>query len=60
MLRAAAGTTEPMAGQPRDITALVDRLKSFAPADRPTAMETLEVLQRIVDRTEAPRCASPR
>lgn len=48
MLRAAAGTTEPMAGQPRDITALVDRLKRFAPADRPTAVEALEVLRRIV------------
>lgn len=48
MLRAAAGTTEPMAGQPRDVTALVERLKRFAPADRPTAIETLEVLQRIV------------
>lgn len=48
MLRAAAGTTEPMVGQPRDVTALVERLKRFAPADRPTAVETLEVLQRIV------------
>ena len=48
MLRAAAGTSEPMAGQPRDITALVERLKRMAPADRPTAMETLEVLERIV------------
>jgi tetratricopeptide (TPR) repeat protein len=48
MLRAAAGTTEPMVGQPRDITSLVERLKRFAPADRPTAIETLGVLQRIV------------
>jgi serine/threonine-protein kinase len=48
ILRAAAGTTEPMLGQPRDITALVDRLKRMAPADRPTAVETLEVLKRIV------------
>ncbi len=46
--RAAAGTTEPMVGQPRDMTALVERLKRLAPADRPTAMETLEVLKRIV------------
>jgi tetratricopeptide (TPR) repeat protein len=48
MLRAAAGTTLPMTGQPRDITALVERLKRVAPADRPTAVETLEVLKRIV------------
>jgi tetratricopeptide (TPR) repeat protein len=49
MMRAAAGTSEPMTGQPRDLTALVDRLKRLAPADRPTAVETLEVLRRIVD-----------
>jgi len=49
MLRAARGVTEPMTGQPRDITALVDRLESLAPADRPTAVETLAVLRRIVD-----------
>jgi tetratricopeptide (TPR) repeat protein len=48
MMRAAAGTTAPMIGQPRDITALVERLKRVAPADRPTAVETLEVLKRIV------------
>lgn len=48
MLRAAGGTTEPMLGQPRDITALVDRLKRKAPADRPTAVETLDVLKDIV------------
>jgi tetratricopeptide (TPR) repeat protein len=49
MMRAAAGISEPMAGQPRDITSLVDRLKSMAPADRPTAIETLAILKRIVD-----------
>lgn len=48
MLRAAAGTTEPMTGQPRDITTLVERLKRFAPSERPTAVETLAVLKRIV------------
>jgi tetratricopeptide (TPR) repeat protein len=49
MMRAAAGTSDPMTGQSRDVTALVDRLKRLAPADRPTAVETLEVLRRIVD-----------
>jgi serine/threonine-protein kinase len=49
MQRAAIGLSEPMTGQPRDITALVTRLKSFAPSDRPTAVETIAALQRIVD-----------
>jgi tetratricopeptide (TPR) repeat protein len=49
MLRASRGTVEPMTGQPRDITALVKRLESLAPADRPTAVETLEILRRIED-----------
>ena len=49
MMRSAAGITEPMVGQPRDVTSLVDRLKSMAPADRPTALETLAILRRIVD-----------
>jgi tetratricopeptide (TPR) repeat protein/tRNA A-37 threonylcarbamoyl transferase component Bud32 len=45
---AAAGETLPMANQPRDVTALVERLKSFAPAERPTAIETVERLDRIM------------
>ena len=49
MQRAAIGVSEPMTGQPRDVTTLVTRLKSFAPSDRPTAVETLAALQRIVD-----------
>jgi tetratricopeptide (TPR) repeat protein/predicted Ser/Thr protein kinase len=52
MLRAAQGVVEPMTGQPRDVTALVKRLESLAPADRPTAVETLQILRRIED---APR-----
>ncbi|HEX6097470.1 MAG TPA: protein kinase [Thermoanaerobaculia bacterium] len=52
MRRASCGVVEPMTGQPRDITALVKRLQSLAPADRPTAVETLHLLRRIED---APR-----
>jgi eukaryotic-like serine/threonine-protein kinase len=52
MIRSAAGVSDPMAGQARDVTALVERLKSIAPADRPTAIEALSILGRIVD---APR-----
>ena len=48
MLRAASGTSEPMLGQPRDITNLVERLKQKAPADRPTANETLQILKKII------------
>jgi serine/threonine-protein kinase len=50
MMRAASGVSEPVTGQPRDITSLIERLKSRAPADRPTAVETLSVLKRIVDK----------
>lgn len=52
ILRASRGMVEPMTGQPRDITALVTRLESLAPADRPTAVEALQILRGIVD---APR-----
>ncbi|HEV7763837.1 MAG TPA: protein kinase [Thermoanaerobaculia bacterium] len=47
MLRAAAGMTEPIVGQPRDITSLIERLEQKAPADRPTANEALRILKRI-------------
>lgn len=52
MLRAANGISDPVRNQPRDLTALVQRLKSLAPADRPTAVEALTILNAIVD---APR-----
>ncbi|HYH08514.1 MAG TPA: serine/threonine-protein kinase [Thermoanaerobaculia bacterium] len=45
---AAAGETLPLRNQPRDVTALVGRLKSFAPAERPTAIETVERIERIL------------
>ncbi|HYI08695.1 MAG TPA: protein kinase [Thermoanaerobaculia bacterium] len=48
--RVRAGQTLPLEGQPRDITALVGRLKSFAAADRPTAVETISILHRILDK----------
>lgn len=52
LIRASRGVSEPMTGQPRDLTLLVNRLKSVAPADRPTAVETLQLLLAI---EEAPR-----
>jgi eukaryotic-like serine/threonine-protein kinase len=45
ILRVARGTTNPVEGAPRDVTALINRLKQFAPADRPTAVEAVERLQ---------------
>ncbi|HEX6088043.1 MAG TPA: serine/threonine-protein kinase, partial [Thermoanaerobaculia bacterium] len=45
MQRVAKGETNAVQGLPRDIAALINRLKQFAPADRPTAVETLERLQ---------------
>ncbi|HEX7150732.1 MAG TPA: serine/threonine-protein kinase [Thermoanaerobaculia bacterium] len=48
MRSAAAGETLPMKDQPRAWTALVARLTSFAPADRPTAVETLAAIDRIL------------
>jgi serine/threonine-protein kinase len=45
---AAAGERVPMAGFSRALTALVGRLTSFAPAERPTAIETIGLLDRIL------------
>jgi tetratricopeptide (TPR) repeat protein/tRNA A-37 threonylcarbamoyl transferase component Bud32 len=58
ILRVARGETQPVKGAPGDVTAFLNRLKQFAPADRPTAVETAEKLrfldakpQRIVRRS---------
>jgi serine/threonine-protein kinase len=47
ILRVARGDTLPVEGAPKDITALINRLKQLAAADRPTAIETLERLQYL-------------
>lgn len=45
ILRVASGDTLPIArGTPGDITSFIQRLKSFAPTDRPTAIEAAERL----------------
>ncbi len=41
------GQTLPLAGLPSDLTTLINRLKSLSPAARPTAVETVERLERI-------------
>ena len=45
MLRVARNETNPVQGVANDIGALIHRLKQKAPADRPTAVETLEKLK---------------
>jgi tetratricopeptide (TPR) repeat protein/tRNA A-37 threonylcarbamoyl transferase component Bud32 len=45
LLKAAEGETRPISGVDPDLAALVNRLKSFAPASRPSAVDTLERLQ---------------
>jgi tetratricopeptide (TPR) repeat protein len=45
ILRVARGETQRVKGAPGDITALINRLKQFAPADRPTAVEAAERLR---------------
>jgi tetratricopeptide (TPR) repeat protein len=46
--RVRVGDALPMSGQPRDVSALVTRLKNLAPADRPTAVETAAILSGIL------------
>jgi serine/threonine-protein kinase len=50
ILRVARGQTLPVEGAPGDVTALILRLKQLAPADRPTAVETVERLKLLADK----------
>jgi len=50
ILRAARGETIAVAGTTRDMTAVINRLKQFAPADRPTAIETVARLRFLSDK----------
>jgi len=52
MLRVARGETNEVNGVPGDITALINRLKEFAPADRPTAVEALQRLQFLFSKPQ--------
>jgi len=45
LLRVARGVTQPVKGAPGDVTALINRLKELAPADRLTAVEAVERLR---------------
>ena len=50
ILRVSRGETDAVHGTAGDVTALINRLKQFAPADRPTAVEALERLRRLADK----------
>src|SRR5688500_7331906 len=52
ILRVARGETNPVEGAPKDVTALINNLKKLAPADRPTAVETVERLRFITSRPQ--------
>ena len=52
ILRVARGETLPVHGLPGDVTALINRLKQFAPADRPTALEALERLRTMEEKPQ--------
>jgi serine/threonine-protein kinase len=50
--RVARGETLPAEGASGDITAIINALKRFAPADRPTAIDALEMLRFLASRPQ--------
>jgi eukaryotic-like serine/threonine-protein kinase len=50
ILRVARGETLPVTGIDGDVTALINGLKAFAPADRPTAGDALQRLRFFADK----------
>ena len=52
ILRVARGETNPVQGAPKDITALINQLKMYAPADRPTAVQTVERLRFQINKPQ--------
>ncbi|HYR26875.1 MAG TPA: serine/threonine-protein kinase [Thermoanaerobaculia bacterium] len=49
ILRVARGETNPIEGARKDVAALINSLKQFAPADRPTAVQTVERLRFLIE-----------
>ena len=52
MLRSARGESDPVTGVHRDVTALIQRLKQLAPADRPTALEAVGRLRGLASKPQ--------
>jgi serine/threonine protein kinase len=50
LTRARSGETQPVTGLSADLAALINRLKALSPAARPTAVETVERLERIEEK----------
>lgn len=55
VLTTAEGKTPPVTGLPADLTALIERLKSLAPGARPSSVDALAQLQRVMDRPKRRR-----
>jgi serine/threonine protein kinase/Tfp pilus assembly protein PilF len=55
LANAKAGVTVAVQGLGRDLTSLINRLKDPAPSVRPTALDTVEWLDRIADKPRARR-----
>jgi len=55
VLKTAVGESTPVAGVPADVKALIERLKSFPPGTRPSSIDALAELQRIIDRPKRQR-----
>jgi len=49
ILRVARGETNPVEGARKDVAALINSLKQYAPADRPTAVQTVERLRFLIE-----------
>ncbi len=52
ILRVAQGETQPATGAPKSILPLINALKSFAPADRPTATDAVAKLRWLIARPQ--------
>jgi len=55
VIKAAGGESRPVTGLAADLTALIERLKAVAPGARPSAMDALDQLQRIIDKPKRRR-----
>jgi len=52
ILRVSRGETDPLEDVPGDVAALINRLKQFAPPDRPTAVEAVEKLKQTTEKPQ--------
>jgi serine/threonine protein kinase len=55
VIQAAEGETRPVTGLGADLTRLVERLKALAPGARPSSVDALAELRRVIDRPKRHR-----